>query len=167
MIRIERIISGGQTGADRGGLDAAIALGIPHGGSCPKDRRAEDGRVPDKYQLTELKSRNYRVRTGVNVIGSDATVVFTWGAAGPGSGLTLRQCVQHYKPHIHVNLQERSPEQAATLVRRWLATIGHTRSTITLNVAGSREQERELGICGFQRLVEKVLVMVLSQSGTR
>ena len=31
-VPLERIISGGQTGADRGGLDAAIALGIPHGG---------------------------------------------------------------------------------------------------------------------------------------
>lgn len=35
---ITKIISGGQTGADRAGLDAAIALGIPHGGWCPKGR---------------------------------------------------------------------------------------------------------------------------------
>jgi hypothetical protein len=32
---IAKIVSGGQTGADRGGLDAAIDLGIPHGG-CNK-----------------------------------------------------------------------------------------------------------------------------------
>jgi hypothetical protein len=28
-VRVERVISGGQTGADRGGPDAAIDLGLP------------------------------------------------------------------------------------------------------------------------------------------
>jgi hypothetical protein len=37
------VISGGQTGADRTALDWAINNGIPHGGWCPKGRRAEDG----------------------------------------------------------------------------------------------------------------------------
>ena len=31
-----KIVSGGQTGADRTGLDWAIKHGIPHGGWCPK-----------------------------------------------------------------------------------------------------------------------------------
>jgi len=53
---IERIISGGQTGADRGGLDAAIALGLRHGGWCPKDRAAEDGVVPARYEVREANS---------------------------------------------------------------------------------------------------------------
>ena len=38
-----KIISGGQTGVDRGALDAAIALGLDHGGWCPLGRLAEDG----------------------------------------------------------------------------------------------------------------------------
>ena len=33
---LKKIISGGQTGADRAGLDVAIAKGIPHGGWIPK-----------------------------------------------------------------------------------------------------------------------------------
>ena len=45
------IISGGQTGVDRAALDVAIERGIPHGGYCPKGRRAEDGTVPSKYNL--------------------------------------------------------------------------------------------------------------------
>ena len=44
-VRPEKIVSGGQTGVDRGALDAAIALGIPHGGWCPKGRKAEDGPI--------------------------------------------------------------------------------------------------------------------------
>ncbi|MFC1451929.1 YpsA SLOG family protein [Verrucomicrobiota bacterium] len=55
---ISKIVSGGQTGADVGGLDAAMYCGLPHGGWCPKGRRQEKGKViPAKYQLTELPSR--------------------------------------------------------------------------------------------------------------
>ena len=53
-----RVISGGQTGADRAALDWAIAHSIPVGGSCPRGRRAEDGPIPDRYPLQELNSAN-------------------------------------------------------------------------------------------------------------
>ena len=43
---IQKIISGGQTGADRAALDVAFKLGIPHGGWIPKGRIAEDGPLP-------------------------------------------------------------------------------------------------------------------------
>lgn len=37
------LLSGRQTGADRAPLDFPIGHGVPHGGWCPKGRRAEDG----------------------------------------------------------------------------------------------------------------------------
>ena len=40
---VKKIISGGQTGADRAALDFAIKHKIPHGGWVPKGRLAEDG----------------------------------------------------------------------------------------------------------------------------
>jgi hypothetical protein len=52
---IVKIISGGQTGADRAALDWAIKNGIPHGGWCPKGRRAEDGAIPEQYSLQEAQ----------------------------------------------------------------------------------------------------------------
>ena len=58
-----QIISGGQTGADRAALDFAIAHDIPHGGWCPKGRLAEDGLIPARYQLTEMRSAAYPART--------------------------------------------------------------------------------------------------------
>lgn len=73
---ITKIISGGQTGADRGGLDAAIHCGIPHGGWCPKGRIAEDGVIPADYYLNEMASPEYLPRTKANVVDSDATVIF-------------------------------------------------------------------------------------------
>lgn len=50
-VDILQIISGGQTGADRAGLDWAIANGIPHGGWCPKGRKALDGPLHASYEL--------------------------------------------------------------------------------------------------------------------
>jgi hypothetical protein len=42
---IPKIVSGGQTGADRAALDWALSRGIECGGWCPKGRKAEDGRI--------------------------------------------------------------------------------------------------------------------------
>jgi hypothetical protein len=48
---------------DRAALDVAIALGIPHGGWCPRGRVAEDGRIADRYQLEETDSPDFPIRT--------------------------------------------------------------------------------------------------------
>ena len=60
---LRKIISGGQTGADCAGLDFAIEAALEHGGFLPRGRRAEDGKIPDQYHLTELSSIYYAVRT--------------------------------------------------------------------------------------------------------
>ena len=75
-MQITKIISGGQTGADRAALDWARERGIPHGGWCPKGRRAEDGVIPYSYNLEENSISAYAVRTEWNVRDSDATVSF-------------------------------------------------------------------------------------------
>jgi hypothetical protein len=74
---IEKIVSGGQTGADRMGLDWAIWHDIPHGGWCPKLRKAEDGKIPPQYQLTETPKSDYVQRTEWNVRDSEGTLIFT------------------------------------------------------------------------------------------
>ena len=76
---LKKIISGGQTGADRAGLDAAMELNIPIGGWCPKGRKAEDGPIDKKYPLQETKLGDYKVKTGLNVKDSDGTIIFTLG----------------------------------------------------------------------------------------
>ena len=79
-----RIISGGQTGADRAALDWAIEHGIPHGGWCPLGRKAEDGRIDGRYQLNETPSSSYVLRTERNVRDSDGTVVLSISAVLTG-----------------------------------------------------------------------------------
>ncbi len=85
-----RIVSGGQTGVDRAALDVALDMGLRIGGFIPKGRRAEDGRLPDRYPLTEMGTRDYEPRTRKNVATSDATLVLYHGTVTPGTGLTVR-----------------------------------------------------------------------------
>jgi hypothetical protein len=61
MARPHKIISGGQTGADRAALDWAIQHGGPNGGSWPEGRLAEDGPIDLRYQLEETPSTGYPV----------------------------------------------------------------------------------------------------------
>lgn len=134
---VERIISGGQTGADRAGLDAAIALGIPHGGKCPAGRRAEDGVIPAPYKLEETKSGDSAVRTRLNVRQSDGTVIFTRGAPIGGSELTAIAAREIGKPCLLVDLDDiahRGPVESARFLG-WL----EQHQIRTLNVAGSPE----------------------------
>ncbi len=129
-----KIVSGGQTGVDRAALDAAMELGIPHGGWCPRDRRAEDGRIPARYQLTETESPEYQVRTERNVLDSDATLILCRGKPTGGTELTRRLCKRQQRPCLVVDLGQ-PPELAA--IRRWLAQ----HRVRTLNVAGPRESQ--------------------------
>jgi hypothetical protein len=147
--RVRRVISGGQTGADRGGLDAAIDLGIPHGGWCPKGRRAEDGTIPQKYPLQETDSTDYPARTERNVTEADGTVVFTFGPPARGSVLTLKLALKHRKPTLHVDLEQQTPADATTLLRKWIEETGVS----ILNVAGSREGSA----AGIQKLVWQIV----------
>jgi hypothetical protein len=77
MNSIPKIVSGGQTGADRAALDWALAHGVPCGGWCPKGRKAEDGPIDLKYSLKETPSESYIQRTEWNVRDSDATILFS------------------------------------------------------------------------------------------
>lgn len=134
-----RIVSGGQTGADRGALDAAISLGIEHGGWCPAGRLAEDGEIPQQYQLAELRSRYYPDRTERNVLDSDATLILYRGRMTGGTKLTQRICRQVGKPSLSVSIAQ--AERAMKKIIDWLSEIRPG----VLNVAGPRESN-DVGI---------------------
>lgn len=133
-VRPGKIVSGGQTGVDRGALDAAVAMGIPHGGWCPLGRLAEDGRIPDRYRLHQTDSPEYPVRTERNVLDSGATLILCRGRPAGGTDLTRRLAAQHGRPHLVVDL-DGPPDLDA--VRRWIAE----HAPAILNVAGPRESQ--------------------------
>lgn len=127
---IKKIISGGQTGADRAALDFAIYHGLPHGGWCPKGRLAEDGMIERRYELHETSSKSYLQRTEKNVRDSDGTAIFAQKLMG-GSKKTAQLATKHGKPWIH--LSARSLDAA----KRLLVFIDDN-DIKTLNVAGTR-----------------------------
>jgi len=131
---LKKVVSGGQTGVDRAGLDAALDAGLPIGGYCPKGRLAEDGRVPDRYPLVELQSDRYQSRTEKNVVESDATLVLNCGALTDGTRATVDYTRQHGRPCLVVQLDDRPDLEE---MRTWLAAnrVG------TLNIAGPRESK--------------------------
>jgi hypothetical protein len=131
---VKKIVSGGQTGVDRGALDAAIALGMEHGGWCPQGRLAEDGRIPDCYRLEETDSPDYPVRTERNVLDSDATLILYRGQLSGGTLLTVRFAEQHQRPCLSVDLD--SPLEPAE-IRQWI----EKHRVKVLNVAGPRESQ--------------------------
>ena len=98
-----KIVSGGQTGADRAALDWAIAHQIPHGGWCPKGRKTEDGIIPLRYNLTETPSFEYSERTQWNVRDSDGTAVFSISEEFfAGTLLTVELAKKYGKPCLHI-----------------------------------------------------------------
>lgn len=128
-----KIISGGQTGVDRGALDAALDLGVDVGGYCPRGRKAEDGRIPEKYSfLQETPGTGYIQRTLWNVRDADATLVLHQGEMGPGTKQTIKMCHGQKKRCLVVDMRDRN---SVDTVRAWIKMS----PTTILNVAGPRE----------------------------
>jgi hypothetical protein len=139
-----KILSGGQTGADRAALDFALENNIAYGGWCPKGRMAEDGTLDAKYLLRETPSDNYLERTEWNVRDSDATVVFTRSEkVTGGSKQTMAFARKLKKPCLHLH-------QGLLAVSEKLILFIEKHHVRRLNVAGSRESE-EPGIYAWVR----------------
>lgn len=126
------IVSGGQTGVDRTALDWAIEHGWPHGGNCPKGRIAEDGVIPRKYNLKETKSSKYPVRTHLNIIHSDATLILSPLPLTGGTALTTKYAEQEGRAIFTISPGFEQNDLSA--LHSFLAT----RNSCNLNVAGPR-----------------------------
>lgn len=134
---ITRIISGGQTGADRAALDFAIQRGIPHGGWVPRGRKTEAGPLPERYRLQETTSGTYAERTEKNVLLADGTLIISRGSLKGGSLLTGTLAERHGRPWLHADLSRWSVEEAAGRIRGWI----RDRSIGVLNIAGPRASQ--------------------------
>jgi len=131
---IKKIISGGQTGADRAALDVAINLGIPHGAWIPKGRITEKGPLPGKYRLQEMSTSSYPARTEQNVIDSDGTLIVARGKLTGGTDYTRQMTLKHKKQLLGIDLEQTNHHDAASLVASWIKM----RRIEILNVAGPR-----------------------------
>lgn len=149
MKRKIKIVSGGQTGADRAALAWALRNRVPHGGWVPKGRLAEDGQVPARYHMQETPTKVLTQRTDWNVRDSDSTVIFTVaGRLGRGSRRTMETAKRLRKPCL-VLCEEEVADSAVRLLKEFI----RRHRVRVLNVAGSRaSQEPRVG-----RWVKRVL----------
>ena len=131
---IIKIISGGQTGVDRAALDAVIELGFEYGGFCPKGRLAEDGVILNKYNLTELSSSQYLMRTFENVQASDGTLILHQGTVLGGTLKTKDYCQILNKPFFEVILLKDFVKIQLNF-DNWI----EENHIIIMNIAGPRE----------------------------
>lgn len=155
-MRVTRVVSGGQSGADRAALDAALELGIPYGGWCAPDGWAEDFVSPPgvlaQYPSLRATPRGpVSTRTLWNVRDSDATLVVLLDdpSTSPGTRLTVDTADRLGRSLLVVRVEE------AERIPGWLASLP---SPVTLNVAGPRESEQP----GLYAAARAALVTALS-----
>jgi hypothetical protein len=150
-VALRRIISGGQTGADRAALDTALAWGLAIGGWVPRGRRAEDGAIPERYAgLRETGSPVSAVRTRHNVRDSDGTLILSHGELTGGSLLTREHADRIGRPVLHLDLSALPLAAAVEAAAGWL----RTHRIEILNVAGPRASR--------DPVIHLMTVMVLS-----
>jgi hypothetical protein len=153
-MRLEKIVSGGQTGADRAALDVAFERGLKVGGWVPKGRLAEDGPIPEHYSgLVETASSDPAVRTSLNVRDSDATLIVSHGPLTGGSLLTREEVRRWGRPMLHLDLRETTLVMAVARLRLWLDGV----DPHTLNVAGPRASEDAAIFAAVVALLRSVL----------
>ena len=150
---LKKIISGGQTGVDRGALDAALAAEFSCGGWCPQGRRAEDGKIPDRYPLEETRSAHYLDRTHRNVEDSDGTLIIARGPLLGGTRATARFAEHIKKPCLVLDPDRHTAERLLETTLGWLSD----HSIQTLNVAGPRAS----GDANIQAVAEQLITRLI------
>lgn len=162
---ISCIISGGQSGADLGGLKAAIKLGISTSGYMPRGWKTENGPKPeygDIFGMIEHEFSDYPSRTEDNIKLAQGTVIF--GKRSPGSNLTEELCRKLGKPCCWIGIVDKEAEMTegenGTIhlsdiadFRAWIRSCNIS----ILNCAGNRESRNP----GIAKFTEEFLVKAL------
>ena len=145
-MKIFKIISGGQTGADKGGLIAAKKANIKTGGIAPKGFMTEAGKDPSlksEYGLRENYSDDLKERTLSNLRGAHCTIVFATKPGSRGTKFTIDSLKREKRMHLVLNPFE---NDATEKVRDFIDLVYERyKNPLIVNIAGNRES-RSKGI---------------------
>jgi hypothetical protein len=145
------VISGGQTGADQGGLYAAKLLHIKTGGWIPKGFRTERGSDLGlaAFGLKETQSDGYLERTALNAIEADITLWF--GNPNSPGGKATRKACEDARDTPFIDVTDWTPEAIASLL--WYRKVN------VVNIAGNRESKNP----GIQDRVQRTMLAALGE----
>lgn len=152
---LKKIISGGQTGADRAALDTAIKFNIPHGGWLPRGRKTEAGPLPERYRLLEMPNGEYKDRTRQNVMDAQGTAIISRGRLTGGSLLTRSFARECGRPCIHIDLSMNEAFEACLVLQSFIL---ENRIEI-LNLAGPRASNDPGIYFDVKTILESVLYL--------
>jgi Circularly permutated YpsA SLOG family len=153
---LQKIISGGQTGADQAALDSAIKFNIAHGGWVPKDRKTEQGILPAKYRMQEMMTKDYPARTRQNIMDSDATLIIAGISLTGGSRLTKNLAKELGKPFFHIDYVSMDDFEAAMIAHSFIVD----NDIEILNVAGPRLSSDPAVYAGTRTIIEAMIYMI-------
>ena len=180
-----RIVSGGQTGVDRGALDVALDLDVECGGWCPAGRLAEDGMIPERYPVVELTDGGYAERTAQNVADSDGTLIISNGEPIGGTRETVERCVEMQKPYLVIDCKVVPIDQAIDLAVGFVSHLSSRaiameltnvrtrltaekapgrRGNLVLNVAGPRASQWPEGHAVTSQIISAILRRISGQN---
>ena len=117
---LKKIISGGLTVADQAALDAAMSLGITHGGYIPWGRMTEIGTLPSKYELQDLKTDDHLHCIERNVEESTGTLIISAGELNDDAKFGRKTTIKNSHQVFVVDLELTPSFEAVTIVYDWI-----------------------------------------------
>jgi hypothetical protein len=117
---LKKIITGGQTEADRAVLDIAIKLRIPHGGWIPKGRITEAGPLPAHYKLQENETENYSECIKKNVMDSAGTLIISYGSLAGDLDHARKSALRYGRQMLGIDFNQIDDAKAASLLNDWI-----------------------------------------------
>lgn len=139
---LEKVISGGQNGADIAGVVAAKMFGISTGGCLPNGWVTLNGPRPNyesEFGMTQHSSSKYPPRTYTNARDADGTLRFASNFSSAGEICTLKAIQSYKKPYLDIDKNSLISTQQ---VADWLVE----NNIHILNIAGnSLKNDRNIG----------------------
>jgi hypothetical protein len=144
---LKKVISGGQRGADQGGIASAKDNGLETGGWVPKGWITLNGANPSLAKLgcIEHVSSKYPPRTYSNVKDSDGTIRLAYDFNTPGEICTKKAIDFYAKPYLDIDLADTT---FIFDVTQWI----EDNRIVTLNIAGNAGKTKEEGTKIFQEV---------------
>lgn len=153
---LKKVISGGQTGADKAGLKAAKLFNIETGGWAPRGWKTAKGRDESlrTYGLREHQG-GYKLRTHENVKDSDATIRIAYNFYSPGEICTLNAININRKPYFDIAI----PFPHSSMLIKAAEFIIDNKVKV-LNIAGNTESNSFLEKHHMSVEIACVLVLI-------